>query len=130
MTARDQALAIAGTVVAAARDKLGQNIVVIDVAQKLGIADLFVLISASNERQLAAIVDEIERCCHLAGHPAPRREGEREGPWVLLDFFDTVVHVQHVEARVRYGLDRLWKDCPVIEVPEVHPPPAPTGDPA
>jgi ribosome-associated protein len=124
MTARDQALAIAGTVVAAAVDKLGQNIVVLDVAEKLGIADLFVLISANNERQLAAIVDEIEGRCHLAGHPVPRREGEREGPWVLLDFFDTVVHVQHVEARVRYGLDRLWKDCPVVDLPELHSPSA------
>jgi len=116
MTAGPEALAIAQVVVSAAEDKLGRDILVLDVSEKLGIADVFVVVSGGNERQVGAIVDEVERRCALAGFASPVREGDREDPWVLLDFFDTVVHIQHVEARTLYALDRLWKDCPVVAV--------------
>jgi len=117
MTASDLAVDIARVAVAAAEEKLAQDIAVLDVSEKLGIADVFVIVSGANERQVGAIVDEIEKRTLESGHRALRREGEREDPWVLLDFFDTIVHVQHVEARSRYSLDRLWKDCPVIDLP-------------
>ncbi len=116
MTAGDQARQIARVAAAAAADKLGQNIVALDVSDKLGIAEIFVIISAANERQVGAIVEAVEERCSKAGYPPLRREGDREDPWVLLDFFDTVVHVQHVEARVLYALDRLWKDCPAVDL--------------
>jgi len=116
MSASDQALAIARVAVEAAEEKLGKDILVLDVSDKLGIADVFVVISGGNERQVGAIVDEIEKRTFLAGFKPLRREGDRQDPWVLLDYFDTVVHVQHVEARAAYALDRLWKDCPVIEL--------------
>jgi ribosome-associated protein len=116
MTVSDQALSIARVAKEAAEDKLGKDLLVLDVSEKLGIADIFVIVSGGSERQVGAIVDEIEKRSYLAGYKPLRREGEREDPWVLLDFFDTVVHVQHVEARVRYALDRLWKDCPVIDL--------------
>ena len=115
MTANSEALATAEVVVAAAADKLAHDIVVLDVSEKLGIADLFVIVSGTNERQVGAIVDEIENRCAQAGYRA-RREGQREDPWVLLDLFDTIVHVQHTEARAMYALDKLWKDCPVVEL--------------
>jgi len=121
MSASGEALAIAAVAVRAAEDKLGRDIVVVDVSEKLGIADVFVIISGGSERQVAAIVDEVERQAHLAGYAPLHREGDRESPWVLLDFFDTVVHVQHAEARVRYGLERLWHDCPVIEMAQPQP---------
>ena len=116
MTASDLAVDIARVAVAAAEDKLAQDVLVLDVSEKLGIADVFVIVSGANERQVGAIVDEIEKRTLEAGYRALRREGEREDPWVLLDFFDTIVHVQHVEARLRYSLDRLWKDCPVVDL--------------
>ena len=116
MTASSQALATARLVVEAAEDKLGRDILVLDVSEKLGIADLFVIITGTNERQAGAIVEEIERRTSLAGL-SHRREGDREDPWVLLDFFDTIVHIQHTEARTTYALDRLWKDCPTIDIP-------------
>ncbi|MCL1923036.1 MAG: ribosome silencing factor [Propionibacteriaceae bacterium] len=119
MAVSSQALRIAEVAVLAAQEKLGQDILVVDVSEKLGIAEVFVVISASNERQLAAIVEEIESRCSQAGIPPARREGERDSHWVLLDGFDTIVHVQHVEARSVYGLDRLWKDCPSIDLGEV-----------
>jgi len=101
----------------AAADKLADNIVAIDVSDQLVITDAFVLCSAPNDRQVRAIVDEIEE--RLRGHGAKpvRREGEREGRWVLLDYADIVVHVQHAEERTFYSLERLWKDCPALPLP-------------
>src|SRR5215510_15505385 len=89
---------------------------ILDVADRLVITDAFLLASAPNERQVLAIVDAIEE--RLLGLPEKakpvRREGERAGRWVLLDYIDLVVHVQHSEEREFYALDRLWKDCPRI----------------
>jgi ribosome-associated protein len=100
----------------AAADKKAQDIVVIDVADQMVITDAFVLASAPNERQVQAIVDAIEEALvNLPEKAKPvRREGERAGRWVLLDYIDIVVHVQHTEEREFYSLDRLWKDCPTI----------------
>jgi ribosome-associated protein len=120
VTATDQALQMARVAVTAAADKLAQDIVVLDVSEQLVITDLFVIASAPNERQVQAIVDEVEEKMRLNGAKPTRREGTREGRWVLLDFVDVVVHVQHTEEREFYGLGRLWKDCPRIDFPEAH----------
>lgn len=100
----------------AAAAKLASDIVVIDVSGQLVITDCFVIASAGNERQVGAIVDEVEERMRLAGYKPARREGTREGRWVLLDYVDIVVHVQHQDERDFYALDRLWKDCPTVEV--------------
>ncbi|MBW0093338.1 ribosome silencing factor [Pseudonocardia sp. KRD-184] len=125
MTATDQALDMARVAVTAAADKKAQDIVVLDVSEQLVITDCFVIASAPNERQVQAIVDEVEEKLRLHGAKPTRREGTREGRWVLLDFVDVVVHVQHTEERGFYGLDRLWKDCPRIEFPEALTPDGP-----
>jgi len=83
--------------------------------ETLVITDVFVIASAPNERQVQSIVDEVEERLRQAGVKPVRREGQREGRWVLLDFVDIVVHVQHVEERLYYALDRLWRDCPTVE---------------
>jgi ribosome-associated protein len=98
----------------AAADKLAHNITLLDVSERLVITDVFVIASAPNERQVESIVDEVELKLREAGVKPVRREGEREGRWVLLDYVDIVVHVQHAEERAFYGLERLWKDCPTI----------------
>ena len=100
----------------AAADKKAQDIVIIDVADRLVITDAFLIASAPNERQVQAIVDAIEeRLVQLPEKAKPvRREGARAGRWVLLDYVDVVIHVQHSEERDFYALDRLWKDCPTI----------------
>ena len=115
MTATDSAREVALIAAAAAADKLATDIVVLDVSEQLVITDCFVLASAKNERQVNAVVDEIEEQLRRHDTKPVRREGTREGRWVLLDFMDVVVHVQHVEERTFYGLERLWKDCPRIE---------------
>ena len=107
---------IAILAVTAAQDKLGQDIRALDVSQRLGIVDVFVLVSAANERQVGAIVDAIEETLGRAGHKSGVREGGRDDPWVLLDFADVVIHVQHRDARALYALDRLWKDCPELDL--------------
>lgn len=114
MTAPQGSVELALTAAQAAADKLAQTITVIDVSQRLVITDCFVIASAPNERQVNAIVDGVEERMLRAGAKPVRREGTREGRWVLLDFIDVVVHVQHAEERGFYELERLWKDCPVI----------------
>ncbi len=98
----------------AAADKLATDVLLVDVSDRLAITDIFVIATGANDRQVSAIVDEVEDKMRLAGVKPVRREGERDGRWVLLDFLDVVVHVQHSEERVFYALDRLWKDCPTI----------------
>jgi ribosome-associated protein len=104
------------TAAQAAADKKAQDIVVIDVGDQLAITDAFVIASASNERQVAAIVDAIEEALLALPEKAKpvRREGERQGRWVLLDYIDVVIHIQHAEEREFYALDKLWKDCPTV----------------
>jgi len=102
----------------AASDKLADDIIALDVSEQLAITDAFILCSAPNDRQVKAIVDGIEeRLRDLDARPL-RREGEREGRWVLLDYSEIVVHVQHAEDRQYYSLEKLWKDCPIIPLPE------------
>ena len=118
MTATDHALDLVRTTARAASDKLASNIVAFDVSEQLAITDAFLLASASNDRQVRAIVDEIEEKLRELGAKPIRREGERQGRWVLLDYGDIVVHVQHEEERQFYALERLWRDCPVVPLPE------------
>lgn len=119
MTATDFAKSLVVAAANAASDKLADDIVAFDVSDQLAITDAFVVCSASNDRQVRAIIDAVEERLRVDHDVKPlRREGEREGRWVLLDYNDIVVHVQHAEDRVYYSLERLWKDCPQIELPE------------
>ena len=109
----------------AADEKLGKNIAVIDVSNVMAITDVFVIVSADNERQVAAIVQEVEDDLTDEGVEPKRREGNREFRWVLLDYGMLVVHVQRDAEREFYGLDRLYADCPLIEVEGIEPPARP-----
>jgi ribosome-associated protein len=118
VTATQRAVELVEIAAVAAADKLARDIIAYDVSEQLVITDAFLLCSASNDRQVRAIVDEIEEKLRRSGARPVRREGEREGRWVLLDYIDVVIHVQHAEERVFYALERLWKDCPQIPLPE------------
>jgi ribosome-associated protein len=118
VTATDRAVELVRIAAQAASDKLADDIVAFDVSEQLIITDAFVLCSAPNDRQVRAIVDEIEEKLRDADAKPVRREGEREGRWVLLDYDEVVVHVQHAEERVYYSLERIWRDCPLIPLPE------------
>ena len=110
LTSLDQALAAAS----AASAKQARDVRVLDVSEPLVISDYFVICSGSNERQVRAIAEEVERACRAQGVRPLRREGEREARWILLDFVDFVVHVFLHSEREFYDLERLWRDAPLV----------------
>ena len=114
MPASTRAVELGLAAAQAAADKLAGDILLLDVSEKLVITDIFLLASAPSDRQTRAVVDAIEEALRELGAKPVRREGAEEGRWVLLDFGDIVVHVQHDEERIYYALERLWKDCPVV----------------
>ncbi|WP_100813123.1 ribosome silencing factor [Microbacterium lacus] len=116
MPATEQARELVQIASAVADAKGGEDLVALDVSGPLPLVDAFLLVTGRNERNVGAIADAIEDRLHEAGVKRLRREGRQEGRWVLLDFGDLVVHVFHEQERVYYGLERLWKDCPVIPI--------------
>jgi ribosome-associated protein len=129
VTASERSVELGLAAAQAAADKLASDILLLDVSDQLVITDVFLLASAPSDRQVKAVVDEIEDRLRELGAKPIRREGAQEARWVLLDFADIVVHVQHEEERVFYALERLWKDCPVIpfqdrDIERVHGAPA------
>ena len=114
MTASPESVHLVHEAAAAASDKLASDVVAFDVSEQLAVADAFVLCSAPNDRQVRAIVEAIEERLAAGGVKPAHREGERENRWVLLDYLDVVIHVQHEEERTFYSLERLWSDCPTI----------------
>ncbi|MGL5866450.1 MAG: ribosome silencing factor [Dermatophilaceae bacterium] len=116
MTATDRSIDLARSAARAAADKLATTITGIDVSDQLALTDVFVIVSAESERQVGSIVEEVEDVLREQGAKPVRREGRREGRWVLLDFVDVVVHVQHDDERAFYEIERLWKDCPAVDL--------------
>lgn len=116
MSASESSIAIARTAAHAATDKIAQDIVAMDVSERLAITDVFLVASAPSERQVNAIVDGIEEELAKQDLKPVRREGRSEGRWVLLDYAEVVIHVQHQEDRVFYALERLWGDCPKVDL--------------
>jgi ribosome-associated protein len=114
VTASDRSVELALAAAAAASDKQAGDILIIDVSDQLVITDCFMIATANNDRQVRAVVDAVEESLRELGAKPIRREGQREGRWVLLDYADIVVHVQLAEEREYYRLERLWRDCPLI----------------
>ena len=117
MSATPYAIELAHAAAHAASQKKASDIIAIDVSQRLALTDVFLVISAGNERQVMAVVDAVEEALHKAGAKRRMREGYSQAHWVLLDYNDIVVHVQRDEDREFYAMERLWKDCPQIELP-------------
>lgn len=116
MTASDRSIELATLAGQAAVDKLGTQITAIDVSEKFPLADVFLIVSAANDRQVRSIVDAVSEKLSEIGVKPVHQEGISEGRWALLDFNDLVVHIQHVEERNFYDLERLWRDCPAISL--------------
>ncbi|QNE21633.1 ribosome silencing factor [Kribbella qitaiheensis] len=118
MPATERVVELLKAAAEAAHDKKAENVLAFDVSEQLAITDAFLVASASNDRQVRAIVDAIEEKLRVDFDAKPvRREGAREGRWVLLDYLEVVIHVQHDEERNFYSLERLWRDCPLIPIP-------------
>ncbi len=116
MAATPETVSLARIAAKAGADKLAENAVALDVSEPFGLAEIFLLLSGSNERQIIAIAEEVEEKLRQSGHKARVLEGKQSARWVLMDFGDLVVHVMHEQEREFYSLERLWKDCPVVSV--------------
>ena len=112
MPASDEAVAVAVDAAVAAADRLATDPVLLEVADVLVVADLFLVVTAGNERQLGAVVDAIDERLSAAGREPLRREGVPPSGWMLLDYGDVVCHAMLPEARERYALERIWGDVP------------------
>ena len=117
MSADEKSRHLAVVAARAAADKKANEIIALDVSERRGLTDVFLVVSGANERQVRSIVDAIDEALHKEGARAVRKEGLTESRWVLMDYADVIVHVQHEEDREYYALERLWKDCPVIDLP-------------
>jgi ribosome-associated protein len=117
VTASARAIELAGIAALAAANVKADEIIALDVTNQLVLTDVFVIAAGHTERQVGAIVDAVSEAMHNAGAPLVRSEGKNEARWVLLDYNDVVVHVQHIEDRQYYALERLWRDCPIVELP-------------
>ena len=107
------------TAIEAARDKKATGVVVLDLKKAGAFTDYFVICSAANPRQVQAIADAIEEALKGQKQRPSLVEGYARAEWVLLDYFDFVVHVFSKHARDFYGLDRLWGSATRIEFPDV-----------
>jgi ribosome-associated protein len=95
-------------------DKFGTEMIAIDLSDQMVLSEVFLIATGANVRQVDAIADEVEEKLRLIGEKPARREGTDE--WILLDYSDLVVHIQSADLRRYYMLDRLWNDCPTIEL--------------
>jgi ribosome-associated protein len=117
VSAPEESLDLARVAGQAAADKLAHEVIGLDVSELVVITDVFLVCSGDSERQVSAIVDGVEEALLKERRRKPlRREGEKDARWVLLDYGDIVVHVQHAEDRAYYALERLWRDAPVLDL--------------
>ncbi len=114
MPARESTIALTQLAGEAILEKLGFDLVALDLSGEMVLSEVFLIITATNAKMIDSIADQVEEKLRLAGDKPLRREGTDE--WVLLDYSDLVVHIQSSELRRYYMLDRLWNDCPKIEL--------------
>ena len=117
MAASEESLEWARIAARAAAELKATTVAAIDVSERLVLTEVFLVVSGSTDRQVRSIVDAVDEALLKAGVRRKRREGFDEGHWVLVDYGDLVVHVQHDEDREFYALERLWADCPSIALP-------------
>ena len=117
MSATPDAIELARTAARAAAERKAEQIIAIDVSERLALTDVFLIVSGANDRQVRSIVDAVDEAMFKAGAKRKMREGFDEARWVLIDYGDIVVHVQQTEDREFYSLERLWRDCPLIGLP-------------
>ncbi len=117
MPASNQTIKITQVAAEAIIDKLGTDLIAIDLTEQLVLSDVFLIATGQNVAQVDSIADEVERKLSQIGEKPVSREAGPE--WILLDYCDLVVHIQSVESRRYYMLDRLWNDCPTIELDAV-----------
>ena len=108
--------------IAAADDKKADDVVLLDLRKAAGFADYFLICSGGNPRQIRAIADAIMEALAAGGARPAHVEGYQRSEWILLDYFDFVVHIFSPETRLFYSLERLWGNAERVEIPATAPP--------
>jgi ribosome-associated protein len=103
--------------IAAAEDKQARDVVVLNLRKAAGFTDFFLICSGTNTRQTRAIADAVMETLAAGGAKPAHLEGYDRSEWILIDYFDFIVHIFAPETRVFYGLERLWGNADRIEVP-------------
>ena len=103
--------------IAAAEDKKALDLVVLDLRKAAGFTDFFLICSGGNTRQIRAIADGIIEALAAGGVKPAHVEGYDRSEWILLDYFDFIVHIFAPETRLFYGLERLWGNAERVENP-------------
>lgn len=114
MAASKACLEITKIAADAINEKLGVDIVALDMTEQLLLSEVFLIATGQNEPQIDAIADAVFEALAKVGQKPVRKEGTSQ--WILLDYSDLVVHIQSKELRQYYMLDHLWNDCPKIEL--------------
>lgn len=110
--------------IAAAQDRKASDVVVMDLRPAHGFADFFLIVTGQNPRQIKAIADSIQESLAERGMKPAHVEGYDRAGWILLDYFDFIVHIFNPETRAFYALERLWGSAERIDIPEPIPPAA------
>jgi ribosome-associated protein len=103
----------------AAADKQAGSVQILDIRSLSGVTDYFLICDGSSQRQVQAIVEEIDRRLRENQVRPDHMEGGRGAEWVLMDYLDFVIHVFTKDRREFYGLEKLWSDAPRLELPEI-----------
>ena len=115
MALKPETISLTQRAVAAAEEKLARDIVALDLSNQGILADVFLIVTGANDPQLEAISTEIQMQLQKVEEKPIHREGTGgSSQWILLDYGDLIVHIQHPEVRNYYALERLWSDCPKI----------------
>jgi ribosome-associated protein len=104
----------------AAEDKKAVDVAILDLRKAAGFTDYFLICSGTNPRQIRAIADAVMEAVETTGARPAHVEGYDRSEWVLIDYFDFIVHVFAPETRAFYGLERLWGNAERVELPPAH----------
>ena len=117
MALKPETIALTQRAVEAAEEKLAKDILALDLSNQGILADVFLIVTGANDPQLEAISTEIQGQLQKLGEKPIHREGAGgSSQWILLDYGDLIVHIQHPEVRSYYALEKLWSDCPRIPI--------------
>ncbi len=97
-------------------EKKGRDIVIIDIREKATFADFFVLCTGTSERQIMSLTDDVEEAMAKEGLMVKTIEGRQGSGWILMDLGDIIVNLFTEEMRRRYSIEKVWGDCPLVDV--------------
>ena len=106
-------------IVVALDEKKANNIRIIDISDISEVGDYFIIADGSNRNQVQALCDIVEETMHESGYPLKNREGYSNGGWILLDYYDIIIHIFREEERSFYDLEHIWRDGKAVDIGDI-----------